>query len=96
MTKKKVPTGAGLISGLAASVGIRAPAQRSDEGANGASAGYIKPPSRTGRVGILTYHDPAVAQQLKMLSAEKGIKQQQLMAEALNMLFAKYGKGQIA
>ena len=51
---------------------------------------------RQGKAPLMTWHDPAVVQQLKMLAAEKGKTQQKLMAEALNMLFAKYGKGQIA
>ena len=51
---------------------------------------------RQGKAPLMTWHDPAVVQQLKMLAAEKGKTQQSFIAEALNMLFAKYGKGQIA
>jgi hypothetical protein len=88
--KKVTPNRGGLASSLASAVGINLGPR--DQPA-------VKPeipPSRQGKIGINTYHDPAVAQQLKLLSAEKGISQQKLMAEALNMLFAKYGKGQIA
>ena len=54
------------------------------------------PKSRQGKVGILTYHAPEVAQQLKMLAAEKRKTQAQLVAEGLNMVFAKYRKPTIA
>jgi predicted DsbA family dithiol-disulfide isomerase len=52
--------------------------------------------SRTGKVAINSWHDPAVAQQLIMLAAEQGTTQQRLIEEALNMMFAKYGKPVIA
>jgi hypothetical protein len=52
--------------------------------------------SRTGKVAINSWHDPAVAQQLKMLAAEQRTTQQKLIEEALNMMFAKYGKPVIA
>jgi hypothetical protein len=45
---------------------------------------------------IMTWHDPAVRQQLKLLAAETDKTEQKLMQEALNLLFAKYGKPQIA
>lgn len=52
--------------------------------------------SRQGKVGILTYHAPEVAKQLKMLAAEKGKTQAQLVAEGLNVVFRKYEKPTIA
>lgn len=66
-----------------------------------ASAGLVeaKPPRQKGRdgmKGLLTYHSPAVMQQLKIIGAEQGRNQTQLVAEALNMLFTKYGKKTIA
>jgi hypothetical protein len=54
------------------------------------------PPSRRGTKGLLTHHDPAVVHQLKLLAVERGTSQQRLVAEALNMLFVKHGKGPIA
>jgi hypothetical protein len=54
------------------------------------------PKSRQGKVGILTYHSPEVAKQLKLLAAETGLTQGQLVAEGLNMVFAKHNKSQIA
>jgi hypothetical protein len=45
---------------------------------------------------IMTWHDPAVRQQLKLLAVEMDMTEQKLMQEALNLLFAKHGKPQIA
>ena len=45
---------------------------------------------------IMTWHDPAVRQQLKLLAVENDKTEQKLMQEALNLLFAKHGKPQIA
>lgn len=52
--------------------------------------------NRDGMKGLLTHHSPAVIRQLKIICAEQDRNQQQLMVEALNMVFAKYGKPQIA
>ena len=54
------------------------------------------PKSRQGKVGILTYHAPEVAKQLKMLAAETGMTQAQLVAKGLNVVFRTYGKPTIA
>jgi hypothetical protein len=65
-------------------------------------SGVVKPGSRPvkrGRGGmrsIMSWHDPAVRQQLKFLAAELDKTEQKLMQEAINLLFAKYGKPQIA
>jgi hypothetical protein len=45
---------------------------------------------------IMSWHDPAVRQQLKLLAAETDKTEQKLMQEALNLLFAKHGKPKIA
>ena len=44
----------------------------------------------------IVYQPPAVMKQLKMLAAELDTTQQKLWAEALNMMFQKYGKPPIA
>ena len=51
---------------------------------------------RGGKVSIMSWHDPAVRQQLKILAAETDKTEQRLMQEALNLLFQKYGKPPIA
>ena len=53
-------------------------------------------PSRVGRVQLSSYQAPEAARQLKILAAEQGSTIQALTAEALNLLFAKYGKPTIA
>ncbi len=55
-----------------------------------------RPPSRQGKVGLVSHHDPAVAQQLKVLAATEGTTQQFLLAEALNLLFSDRDLPQIA
>ena len=60
------------------------------------SAAAYQQPGRKGKAGLLSYHDPAVIQQLKVLAAELGVTQQKLIAEGLNHVFAKHGKPQIA
>jgi hypothetical protein len=45
---------------------------------------------------IVTWHHKAVRAQLKQLASEQETTIQKLVAEALNMLFEKHGKGPIA
>jgi hypothetical protein len=54
------------------------------------------PPSRKGKVIISAYFDPAVRQQFAILAVKQDKSQAALMAEALNMLFEKYGEPPIA
>ena len=51
---------------------------------------------RSGKVNIAGYFDPAVRKQLAMLAVEQDTDQVKLMAEALNLLFEKYGRSPIA
>ena len=51
---------------------------------------------RAGKVNIAGYFDPAVRKQLAMLAVEHDTDQVKLMAEALNLLFEKYGRSPIA
>lgn len=53
-------------------------------------------PSRVGKKAVTGYFDPAVRQQLAVLAAEKDRSQNDLIAEALNMLFERYRKSPIA
>lgn len=47
--------------------------------------------SRVGKVNISAYFPPEVKASLRLVQAQTGGKIQDLMAEALNLLFAKYG-----
>lgn len=53
-------------------------------------------PAREGQTLIGGFFAPEVHKQLKVLAAETSQTQQELLAEALNMLFVKYGKPEIA
>ena len=68
------------------------PASQAVEARPGTSA----QPSRRGTAPITVHHPPEVRQQLKMLAAEKGRQMDDLVAEALNLLFVKYRKPEIA
>ena len=70
----------------------RLPAPGSEGKANKA---YVAP-SREHRKPLTTWQDDAVLKELRDLSHETGRKQQELVAEALNMLFVKHGKRRVA
>jgi hypothetical protein len=53
-------------------------------------------PGRAGKANVTGYFPPAVKKQLRLLSAEHGLTIQRLLGEALNDLFAKYGRPEIA
>jgi hypothetical protein len=53
-------------------------------------------PSRQGTKPITVHHPEAVRRQLKALAAEQGRNVEDMVAEALNLLFAKYRKAEIA
>ena len=48
-------------------------------------------PSRAGKVNVSAYLPPEVKASLRLVQAKRGGKVQDLLAEALNLLFAKYG-----
>ncbi len=56
----------------------------------------IKTRSREGAVQIAAFFPEEVRAQLKVLAAEQRREVQDLMAEALNLIFVKYGKAEIA
>jgi hypothetical protein len=53
-------------------------------------------PSRIGKKTIAAHFDPAVSKQLKQIGLEHDRSTQDLLREAINDLFQKYGKGPIA
>ena len=55
-----------------------------------------QPPSRAGKRQVAAYFPAHVHKQLKLLMVENDTTVQNLLAEALNDLFAKYGKPEIA
>jgi hypothetical protein len=57
---------------------------------------YPIPPSRQNRKALTTWQDAIALKQLKAIANEQGVSQQKVIAEALNLLFAKHGKSAIA
>lgn len=53
-------------------------------------------PSRRGKVALTHWVDPAVRKQLARLAIDHDTSQAALIAEALNLLFEKYGQPPIA
>lgn len=53
-------------------------------------------PGRATKSNVTGYFPPAVKKQLRMLAAAQDTTIQRLLAEALNDLFAKHGKPEIA
>lgn len=53
-------------------------------------------PSRQGKANVTGYFPQEVKKQLRMLAAEEDKTIQQLLGESLNMLFARYGRAEIA
>jgi hypothetical protein len=60
------------------------------------TASQEKRPDRTGRTAMPFWVSVAARKQLRMLAAELDSTQQNLMTEALNMLFQKHRKPPIA
>ncbi len=52
-------------------------------------------PSREGKSNVTGYFNPAVKRQLRILAAERDTTIQALLGEALNDLFAKYGRPEV-
>src|SRR6266851_4707685 len=52
-------------------------------------------PGRAQKSNVTGYFPPAVKKQLRLLAAERDTTIQALLAEAMNDLFAKYGKPEI-
>lgn len=75
----------------------RRPVNSSAKRAAALGAGKVPvAPSRTGRVLVAAHFAPEVQRQLKILAAEQTTTVQALLAEALNMLFARHHKPEIA
>lgn len=53
-------------------------------------------PSRVGQVAISGYFEPEVRKQFAIIAVMEDKTHVQLLAEALNLLFEKYGKAPIA
>lgn len=70
--------------------------ERPAEQGRGPERAATRPPSRRDKRAITGYVSPAAFQQFQILRAERGKDVQELVEEALNDLFQKYGKPPIA
>jgi Antitoxin-like ribbon-helix-helix len=57
---------------------------------------YRRPPSREALRASTFYQSPEAWRQLKLIAFEQGTSQQALLGEALNTLFARYGRPPVA
>ena len=79
-------------SGEGAPVAAVANSQQSAE-----APGFVaRTPSRVGKKTVAAHFDPAVSRQLKQIGIERDRSTQDLLREAINDLFAKYGRPPIA
>lgn len=72
------------------------PAATSAAPEDASSGGLLPQRSRLGKVAITQWLDPAVRKQLAQLALDHDKSQAELVAEALNLLFERYGKSPIA
>jgi antitoxin-like ribbon-helix-helix protein len=88
----------GALASALRSSGAAVAASRSTE--EDASAPEIPaqnaPPSRLGTKAITVHFPEQVRRQLKSMAAEQGRNMEDMVAEALNLLFAKYRKAELA
>jgi hypothetical protein len=77
---------------------VKPPVTAQPASVQGPAAGVQAPqqPSRRGKVAITQWVDPAVRKQLARLAIDMDSSQGALVAEALNLLFEKYGQPPIA
>jgi hypothetical protein len=76
---------------------VPAPSPATDEAPLPAEAPASEiPPSRRGKVAVAAYFDPVVRKQLAILAVKEDRSQAAMLAEALNLLFEKYGEAPIA
>lgn len=72
------------------------PSKAAGEDSGGRAPRPAQPPSRQGKKTIAGHFDPAVSRQLRAVGLEQDRTVQDLLREAINGLFEKYGKPPIA
>jgi hypothetical protein len=75
---------------------VMRPAAVAAEGGKELEGRVTRPASRVGKKTVAAHFDPAVSKQLKLIGLEADRSTQDLLREAINDLFVKYGKGPIA
>jgi hypothetical protein len=95
---QKRPSLAALASAAGSVRAVPPPAPKAEEAdaPRSAEVRSIVPKSRVGTVPIAAFMPEEVRTQLKLLSVERRRSMESMIGEALNDLFAKYGKPEIA
>ena len=83
-----------LLNGMNRAAGH--PSDRFEQVKSSTPEGKTSPGSRQGTKAITVHFPEEVRRTLKSLAADKGRNMDDMVAEALNMLFAKYGKAETA
>lgn len=97
MSKRKAITAAlAKSSGSARGESSEPPPTDVPNQSEGASPNPHYRPGRARKTNITGYFPPEVKRQLRLLAAERDTTMQDLLAEALNTLFATHGKPEIA
>lgn len=96
MPKKKTSLGDALSAAAGARTESSSAKKSTDDapkrGTRAALGARTSRADRAGRVNITGYFDPAVKQSIRMIQAKyPELSQQAIIAEALNLVFAKYG-----
>jgi hypothetical protein len=87
----------GALASALRNSGATVAAQLSDEGADAPkTAAQSAQSSRLGTKAITVHFPEGVRRQLKTMAAEQGRNMEDMVAEALNLLFAKYRKAELA
>ncbi len=89
---------AGSVSGASGGTGpsIAAAAPPDEEGGHSARGRAGRQPSRAGTKAITVHFPEEVRRQLKAMAGEQGRDVSDMVAEAFNILFAKYHKPELA
>lgn len=90
---KGIKGATGKVSPKAVEVAVHAPSQAVEEAK---LAPVPLPPSRQGKVAIAAYFDPAVRKQFAILAVKEEKSHAALLADAINLLFERYGEPPIA
>lgn len=85
-----------IKSRVAGTEEVSTPEDASQKGRGGKGAKALKGSGRRGKSFVGGYFPPEVARQVKLLAVENDTTVQSLTGEALNHLFASYGKPEIA
>lgn len=97
MSKARATLGStGVFAETPASPHASAPSLARQGRAAASTVVAVARPDRDGRVALPFWTTAPAKKQLRMLAAEADTTQQELMTEALNLLFARHGKPPIA